>query len=284
MRVGDEHARTIRRMKLTKLSTPSGARWLCDETPLTPAFSLSALLAVGQRHIKSYVEMHRSDETFAFGTPLPPTDPNHEVWASGVTYLRSRDARKAESAVADVYQKVYEAERPELFMKASGWRVLTSGESVRIRADAKWNVPEPELVLVIDAHGTIVGYTAGNDMSSRDIEGENPLYLPQAKIYNGSCALSNDIVFCDPAAMRELPVNVSILRGGESVFSGETSISRMKRTLEDLAGYLYRELAFPNGAFLMTGTGIVPPESFTLQRGDMVHIAVGEVSVANAIA
>jgi 2-dehydro-3-deoxy-D-arabinonate dehydratase len=270
-------------VKLTKLSTPTGPRWLCDESPLSPAFSLSGMLAVGARNIAGYVDMHRSAAPFAFGSPVPPTDPGHEVWASGVTYLRSRDARKAESSVADVYQKVYEADRPELFMKASGWRVLTSGEAVRIRADATWNVPEPELVLVIDAHGAIVGYTAGNDMSSRDIEGENPLYLPQAKIYNGSCALSNDIILCGADAMRALPVSVSIMRNGESVFSGETNINRMKRTLEDLALYLYRELAFPNGAFLMTGTGIVPAENFTLQHGDMVHIKVGDASVANMV-
>jgi 2-dehydro-3-deoxy-D-arabinonate dehydratase len=270
-------------VKLSKLSTPSGPRWLCDETPLNASFSLSGMLAVGAANIAGYIDMHRSSTLFAFGSPLPPTDAGHEVWASGVTYLRSRDARKAESSVADVYQKVYEADRPELFMKASGWRVLTSGDAVRIRADATWNVPEPELTLVMDARGAIVGYTAGNDMSSRDIEGENPLYLPQAKIYNGSCALGNDIILCGPDAMRELPISLSIMRNGESAFSGETSITRMKRTLEDLAAYLYRELSFPNGAFLMTGTGIVPPESFTLQRGDMVHIRVGEASVANVV-
>ncbi len=270
-------------MKLSKLSTPSGPRWLCDETPLAASFSLSSLLALRTEHLPAYIDMHRSGETFAFGAALPPIDPAQEVWASGVTYLRSRDARKAESTVADVYQKVYEAERPELFMKSIGWRVVTSGAYVHIRTDSTWNVPEPELVLVINAHGDIVGYTAGNDMSSRDIEGENPLYLPQAKVYNNSCALANEIVLCNAATMRELPVNVSIARDGEVVFSGETSINRMKRTLEELASYLYRELDFPSGAFLMTGTGVVPAESFTLNHGDLVHIKVGDVSLANTV-
>ena len=229
---------------------------------------------------------------------IPPIEPLHEVWASGVTYLRSRDARKAESSVADVYQKVYDAERPELFMKAIGWRVVTSDTPVHIRDDSAWNVPEPELVLVINAGGEIVGYTAGNDMSSRDIEGENPLYLPQAKMYDRSCALGAEIVLCSAEAMRELPVSIEIHRPVDAVsatdsskgqaqsslvFSGETSISRMKRSLDELARYLYREMAFPNGAFLMTGTGIVPAESFTLRRGDVVTIRVGAVTLENVV-
>jgi 2-dehydro-3-deoxy-D-arabinonate dehydratase len=271
-------------VKLSKLSTPSGPRWLCDETALATTFSLSNLLALRAEHMTAYINMHRVSAPIAFGTALPPIDAAQEVWASGVTYLRSRDARKAESTVADVYQKVYEAERPELFMKSIGWRVVTSGATVHIRKDSTWNVPEPELVLVINAYGEIIGYTAGNDMSSRDIEGENPLYLPQAKVYNDSCALGSDIIFCNADAMRDLPVNVSIARNGEVMFSGETSINRMKRTLEELVAYLYKELDFPHGAFLMTGTGVVPPESFTLNTGDLVHIKVGDVGLANTVA
>jgi 2-dehydro-3-deoxy-D-arabinonate dehydratase len=247
--------------------------------------SLGMLLELESDAIAETLRMSQTEQGAgaAEGTALPPIEPMQEVWASGVTYLRSRDARKAESSVADVYQKVYEAERPELFMKSVGWRVVTSGAPVRIRKDSAWNVPEPELVLVINAHGEIVGYTAGNDMSSRDIEGENPLYLPQAKIYNGACAIGPEIVLADAASMRELPVSVEIRRGGEIAFSGETSIARMKRTLEDLVRYLYKEMDFPHGAFLMTGTGVVPPESFTLQVGDTVKISVGEVTLENAV-
>jgi 2-dehydro-3-deoxy-D-arabinonate dehydratase len=195
------------------------------------------------------------------------------VWASGVTYLRSRDARKAESAVGDVYQKVYEAERPELFMKSVGWRVVGPGTPVRIRKDSRWNVPEPELVLVMNQWKEIIGFTLGNDMSSRDIEGENPLYLPQAKIYNGSCALGPGVVIAEPDELRSLPITINILRGEETVFHGETGIGNMKRKFEELVDFLFKEIEFPEGVFLMTGTGIVPPDTFTLQPGDVVRIS-----------
>ena len=221
-----------------------------------------------------------TDESAA-GALLPPIEPSQEVWASGVTYLRSRDARKAESATGDIYQKVYEAERPELFFKAAGWRVVGPGDAIRVRADSRWNVPEPELTLVINRHGEIVGYCAGNDVSSRDIEGENPLYLPQAKVYNGSCALGPGIELADSNSLRDLPIGLKIARGGQTVFEGETRTSRMKRSFEDLAVYLYRELEFPRGAFLMTGTGIVPHESFSLAPGDRVRVEVGDLVLEN---
>ena len=269
-------------MKLSKITTPAGARWLLDDALLPAWFSLGALLEMPAHHMAAFLSASVTSERTS-GAPLAPIDPAQEVWASGVTYLRSRDARKAESSVADVYQLVYDAERPELFSKSIGWRVVASGQPVRIRADATWNVPEPELVLVINAHCEIVGYTAGNDMSSRDIEGQNPLYLPQAKIYNRSCALGSEIVLCNAEVMRTLPVRVSIERGGSEVFGGTTSIDRMKRTLPELASYLYRELAFPQGAFLMTGTGVVPVEGFTLAAGDVVRIEVGDVKLWNAI-
>ncbi len=273
--------------KLTHYSTDSESRWALDGRPLTPGFTLSELLQQPASAIHTWLEQpldpSAGGDDARTRVELPPIEPMQEVWASGVPYVRRRDARKAESTVADVYQKVYEAERPELFMKAIGWRVVTDGQPVRIRKDSTWNVPEPELTLVINAQGEIVGYTAGNDMSSRDIEGENPLYLPQAKIYRGACALGPEIVLARPEAMRTLPVTLEIRRAGEVVFSGETSIARMKRTLEELAGYLYRELDFPHGAFLMTGTGIVPPETFSLQAGDRVKIGVGEVTLENEV-
>lgn len=269
-------------MNLSKISTPSGTRWLFDGALLPESFSLSALLALPAAQIAAHLAGAVSAEK-ASGAAQPPIDPHQEVWASGVTYLRSRDARKAESSVADVYQKVYEAERPELFMKSTGWRVRTSGDAAHIRADSGWNVPEPELVIVINAHGEIVGYTAGNDMSSRDIEGENPLYLPQAKVYNGSCILGTSIVLAPATAMSDLAVSLEIVRGTDVMFMGETNINRMKRGLQELVTYLYRELAFPAGAFLMTGTGVVPPETFTLHKGDIVRIRVGDVSLDNRI-
>ncbi len=269
-------------MKLSKINTPSGARWALDGAPLASSFTLSALLTQPSAQIEEFLRASAAAGVIN-GTALAPLDADQEVWASGVTYLRSRDARKAESSVADVYQKVYDAERPELFMKSIGWRVRADGQGVRIRRDGTWNVPEPELVLVINAACEIVGYTAGNDMSSRDIEGENPLYLPQAKIYDGSCALAGTIVLCTAADMAQLPVTLQIERAGAVAFSGETSIARMKRSLQELADYLMRELSFPNGAFLMTGTGIVPPETFTLASGDVVHIQVGEATLTNHV-
>ncbi len=270
-------------MHLSRHQTATGPRWAADGYFLPSQVSLSFLLELPAAAIQHVVKAHLITEEEAHGPLLPPVDAHQEVWASGVTYLRSRDARKAESTVADVYQKVYDAERPELFLKAVGWRAVANGQPVAIRADSVWDVPEPELVLVINRFGEIVGYTAGNDMSSRSIEGENPLYLPQAKIYNGSCALGPTIELCGAEAMRELPVSVSIQRENASVFEGETSISQMKRTLTELADWLVRDLDFPHGVLLMTGTGSVPPESFTLQKGDKVTISVGEITLENQV-
>jgi 2-dehydro-3-deoxy-D-arabinonate dehydratase len=205
-------------------------------------------------------------------TILAPVD-RQEVWAAGVTYERSRQARREESpSGGDFYDLVYEAERPELFFKALPHRVAGPGAPVRIRRDSSWNVPEPELAVVLSSAGRVVGYTIGNDVSSRSIEGENPLYLPQAKVYEGACALGPVIALgLDP---RALAVRMSIRRGGEEAFAGETSTARLRRTPDDLAAWLFRELTFPWGAVLLTGTGIVPPESFTLQAGDVVEISI----------
>lgn len=206
---------------------------------------------------------------------LAPVD-TQEVWASGVTYLRSKVARMEESenqAGGDFYDRVYEAERPELFFKAMPGRVVGPRQPIRIRGDSSWNVPEPELVLVLSASGAIVGHTIGNDVSSRSIEGENPLYLPQAKVYDGSCALGPVIALSD-AQPKAHSIQMSITREGATVFSGQTSTAQMRRTQQELAAYLFRELTFVAGAFLLTGTGIVPPDDFTLRSGDVVSITI----------
>jgi 2-dehydro-3-deoxy-D-arabinonate dehydratase len=202
---------------------------------------------------------------------------NQEIWASGVTYLRSREARMEESKDAgggDFYARVYEAERPELFFKATAHRTVGSGEPVRIRKDSKWNVPEPELTLFICSAGSIEGYTVGNDMSSRDIEGENPLYLPQAKSYNGSAAIGPCLYVPGEPIKADALINIEILRNNQRVFSGEISINRMKRKHTELAAYLFRELDFRFGVYLMTGTGIVPPDDFTLNIKDEIRISI----------
>jgi 2-dehydro-3-deoxy-D-arabinonate dehydratase len=210
------------------------------------------------------------------GELLPPIG-SQEVWASGVTYLRSRDARKeeSESSGADrFYDHVYAAPRPELFFKATPSRVRGSGALVGIRSDATWNVPEPELTLAINSRGEIIGYTVGNDMSSRDIEGENPLYLPQAKVYRGSCALGPALVLTSEPIAPTSTITLEIARGGSTVFHGETTLAQMKRQLPELADWLFRENEFPHGAYLMTGTGIVPPTDFTLAPGDVIRITI----------
>ncbi len=202
---------------------------------------------------------------------------SQEVWAAGVTYVRSRSARMEESKSSgggDFYDRVYRAERPELFFKATPHRVAGHGQPVRIRRDAAWNVPEPELTLVIAASGKIIGYTIGNDMSSRDIEGENPLYLPQAKIYDQSCALGPGIFVTDRALDPATEIELQIVRRGETTFTGKTSLASMKREPHSLVEYLFREASFPSGCFLMTGTGVVPPDSFTLHRGDEIRITI----------
>jgi 2-dehydro-3-deoxy-D-arabinonate dehydratase len=267
-------------MYLSRHGTQVGPRWALDGRYLPQDFALERLL--GAEDVRGLLE-GQILEGAAEDALLPPVEPGHEVWASGVTYLQSREARELESADADAYERVYAADRPELFFKALGWRVAGHGDSVRVRGDSRWNVPEPELVLVVNSRMEVVGYTAGNDVSSRDIEGENPLYLPQAKVYDGSCSLGPGIVLSGPDAMRDLRVTMSIRRGGETVFEGGIETSQMKRQPEELADYLGKELAFPTGAFLMTGTGIVPEDDFTLRVGDVVGISVGDLVLENEV-
>lgn len=269
-------------MFLTRHQTAAGPRWALDGKFLPRGLNLAALLALPQPSLVRLLDSLPAGEK-ASGDLMTPVEPAQEVWGSGVTYLRSREARKAESVTADVYQRVYDAERPELFFKSAGWRAVGHGQAVRIRKDTRWNVPEPELTLVINAHQEIVGYTVGNDMSSRDIEGENPLYLPQAKTYNGSCAIGPGIVIAEASAMTDLAIQLQIVRGGETAFTGETSTGNMKRPLGELVTYLCREIDFPQGVFLMTGTGIVPPDNFTLAAGDVIRVTIAGQTLENKV-
>lgn len=267
---------------LTRHQAPSGPRWALDGRYLPESFTLAELLARPVGAIAAALAPAASGPA-ADDPLLAPVEAEHEVWASGVTYLRSRDAREAESSARDVYSKVYDAERPELFFKALGRRVVGPGEPVGIRADSSWDVPEPEIVLVVNSAMEIVGYCAGNDMSSRSIEGENPLYLPQAKSYDRSCALGPGIRLAPAAALDSLEIRLQIWRAGAQVFAGETGAAQMRRRFGELVQYLGRALSFAQGALLMTGTGIVPPESFTLQPGDRVQIRVGELELVNEV-
>lgn len=222
------------------------------------------------------------------GSSLLPPIGAQEVWAAGVTYLKSRDARMEESqssGAASLYDRVYDAERPELFFKATAARVSGHGQQVYIRRDSTWNVPEPELALFINAKGTIQGYTCGNDMSSRSIEGENALYLPQAKIYEKSAALGPCLQVTSESIAPDTIIKMIIRRNDQPVYEDSTTVSRIKRSFTELAGFLYRECDFPNGCFLMTGTCLVPSPDFTLQEGDVVEISIGSIgTLINTIA
>jgi 2-dehydro-3-deoxy-D-arabinonate dehydratase len=269
--------------RLTRHATPSGPRWAFDGRYLPRDIGLSLLLALSSERVRAILPDLASEEDA--GDPLlAPVDPMQEVWAGGVTYVRSREARKAESKVSDVYERVYDARRPELFFKSIGWRVAAPGGHVRIRKDARWNVPEPELVLVVNRFCQIVGYTAGNDVSSRDIEGENPLYLPQAKIYDGSCAVGPAILLAEADELRDVTIGLRVRRDDNDVFVGATTTDQMKRGFEELARCLAAEYALPSGVLLMTGTGIVPPDGFSLAIGDSVLITVGPLSLQNTVA
>ena len=209
---------------------------------------------------------------------LPPID-TQEVWAAGVTYKRSQTARMEESeAAASCYDRVYQSPRPEIFFKATPHRVRGSADALRIRSDASWNVPEPELALVLSPRLQLVGFTIGNDMSSRDIEGDNPLYLPQAKMYDQCCGLGPSITLVDAMPPRDaIHIELDIRRSGQSVFSGQTSVAQMARGFEELISWLGRDNSFPSGAFLLTGTGIVPDSDFTLHAGDIVDITISGI-------
>ena len=230
-------------------------------------------------HLISIVHGNTARNDFDWSSIAAPIE-HQEVWASGVTYYRSRSARIEESKDAgggDFYDRVYSAERPELFFKAVAHKVAGPNSAVRIRSDAKWSVPEPELTLVVNARGEIVGYTVGNDMSSRDIEGANPLYLPQAKVYDRSCALGPGILIRETPLPSTTEIAMEILRGGQAEFSAAILLAEMKRDPQTLVEYLYRDQSFPFGCFLLTGTGIIPPDEFTLQSGDEIRISISGI-------
>jgi len=219
---------------------------------------------------------------------LPPIGSQQELWACGVTYLRSKIGRQEESKVAggaDFYGKVYEAVRPECFFKSTPHRVAGHNGFVRIRKDSTWDVPEPELTLVVSSSGKIIGYTIGNDMSSRSIEGENPLYLPQAKTYDGCAALGPCVFISDTPFDRNSKIYLQIVRNGQIVFEDSIAVNQMKRSLEELVKYVYLECSFPNGCLIMTGTGIVPPNNFTLKKGDEMNITIDSIGkLTNTVA
>lgn len=262
---------------LVRYRTPAGEVriGLAEGGRLPPGFAtLGELLQLSIADFRSAVE----SATNASPTPsriLAPIDGQTEVWAAGVTYKRSEEARVEESATPDIYSHVYRAERPELFFKATPRRVAGPEAPIVVRSDSTWDVPEPEVAIVVNSRAEIVGYTIGNDVSSRSIEGENPLYLPQAKVYDGSCALGPGIVpaweVADPYS---LGIRMRILRGGAQHWQGETSMREFARRLDDLVTYLFREDDFPQGVILVTGTALVPDSPFTLESGDSVEIEI----------
>jgi 2-dehydro-3-deoxy-D-arabinonate dehydratase len=256
---------------------------------LLPDTSMDALVSHDDLHgyLTAIVTAGVTSELFNVNSLEAPIE-HQEVWASGVTYYRSRSARIEESKDAgggDFYDRVYSAERPELFFKAVAHKVAGPAGDVKIRKDAKWSVPEPELTLLVSPRGEIVGYTIGNDMSSRDIEGANPLYLPQAKVYDRSCALGPGILIRKEPMPPTTRIGLEITRAGSIEFSASIELSEMKRDPQVLVEYLYRDQSFPHGCFLLTGTGIVPPDSFTLQSGDEIRITISEIgTLVNRVA
>jgi 2-dehydro-3-deoxy-D-arabinonate dehydratase len=238
---------------------------------------LTELLHAKNATAKIVALVASSTESFAVESvrALAPID-DQEVWGAGVTYERSKVAREQESdQAASFYDLVYKANRPELFFKATPSRVVGPGQAIRVRSDSNWCVPEPELALVLNPALELVGFTIGNDVSARDIEGENPLYLPQAKVYDACCALGPSITLADAMPPRSsIGIQMEIYRGGNRVYAGETTLARMARQFEELIGWLGRDSRFPDGAILLTGTGIVPPDDFSLRAGDLVRITI----------
>jgi 2-dehydro-3-deoxy-D-arabinonate dehydratase len=278
-------------MKLVKASTASGPPWVAvwESDALVPLSGCDSLSQVLESDDPARFVATQRDESrrqpLASATLWAPID-HQEVWAAGVTYKRSKTARMEESeTAASCYDRVYVSDRPELFMKATPHRVSGPHQPLRIRSDAHWNVPEPELTLVLNSRQTLVGFTIGNDMSSRDIEGDNPLYLPQAKVYNQCCGLGPCITLAnDMPPAHEIEIHLRVLRDGAVAFEGSTSVAQMARSYDNLIHWLCRDNSFPHGVFLLTGTGIVPDSSFTLRPHDQVEITVtGIGTLSNSI-
>jgi 2-dehydro-3-deoxy-D-arabinonate dehydratase len=272
-------------IRYTSSSGTIGLGFLQNGQPIgyfPPGFELHHLLRLRTEELRTRIEqsIQHGQTPTAVSSLLAPIDGETEVWAAGVTYKRSEEARREESGTPDIYARVYTARRPELFFKANPRRVAGPGTPIIIRADSTWDVPEPELVLVINAHAEIIGYTIGNDMSSRSIEGENPLYLPQAKIYANCCALGPAITpaweIADPY---KLTIRLTIERHGQVSWQGETSTSELKRRFEELVGYLFLENDFPDGVMLCTGTALVPERPFTLEPDDIIQITIDQLGI-----
>lgn len=254
-----------------------------DGPRLVPVGSLAELLDLRSAELRTLLEGELAPT--APDIPAAPIDGRTEVWASGVTYLRSRSARMDESSDPDIYDRVYVAERPELFFKSAAWRVVTDGEPIAIREDSSWDVPEPELAVIANRHGEIVGYGVCDDVSSRSLEGENPLYLPQAKVFAGACAIGPAIRPAWEVDASDLGIRLRIERDGRTIVDDATSTASLARPLPELVEYLFRAENFPDGAWLSTGTGIVPADDFTLRVGDRVTVEVQDVSsVTNPVA
>ena len=268
--------------------TPQGIQIQDQEGKCVQAKEANWDLFINQKNLFDICksEMRSSDQAISqISNPKCPIG-QQEIWAAGVTYLRSKVARMEESKESGgdtFYDKVYSAERPEIFYKGNKLRSVGPGGKVKIRKDSKWNVPEPELTLFINSHGELAGYSIGNDMSSRDIEGENPLYLPQAKVYDGAAGLGPCILVTDKPLDPATVINMEIFRDGNQVFQGDTQISQMKRTHSELVHYLTMEMSFPHGTFLMTGTCVVPDPPFTLQSGDEILITIEPIGTLKNI-
>jgi 2-dehydro-3-deoxy-D-arabinonate dehydratase len=269
-------------MYLTRLQTPTGKRWALDGGFLPIDFSLQTALGKPRHELGRFLKA-LPIEAGTVARLLAPIGDDMEVWACGVTYQQSWRARHIESELSVVYDRVYVAERPELFFKALGWRVAGDATPIRIRADSSSSVPEPEMVLVVNAFGEIVGYSAGNDVTARSIEAENPLYLPQAKIFDGACAVGPGLRLLADDDLRNMPIRLEIERHGQLVFSEDVTTAAFNRSSENLIEYLFRELRFPHGVLLMTGTGIVPPPDFSLRDGDLVCVHVNGLCLHNRV-